>query len=91
MLVSIPYNEIWVMPSPNVVQLAEHNAIFFSNRNDNRFDKITYDPRGKIAKKQKELNLDKTNSSGEKLAAVFKKNLNNFEIIQDALLTRIPQ
>ena len=57
-MVSIPLNEVWVIPSDKVMEIAEMNAKKYCSRLDNQYDKPSYTKHGKIAKKQKELNLD---------------------------------
>jgi len=57
-LVSIPLNEVWVIPSDKVMEIAELNSKKYSSRIDNQYEKPSYTKHGKIAKKQKELNLD---------------------------------
>jgi len=57
-MVSIPLNEVWVIPSDKVMEIAELNSRKYCSRLDNQYDKPSYTKHGKIAKKQKELNLD---------------------------------
>jgi hypothetical protein len=58
MMVSIPLNEVWVIPSDKVIEIAKLNSVKYNSRLDNQFDKPHYTKHGKLAKKQKELNLD---------------------------------
>lgn len=58
LLVSIPLDEIWVIPSPVVIDIARANETMYASRLDNRYDQLQRDLRGNVAKKQKELNLD---------------------------------
>ena len=58
LLISIPLDEIWVIPSPVVLDIARANEAIYGSRLDNRYDSLQYDSRGGVAKKQKELNLD---------------------------------
>jgi hypothetical protein len=58
LLISIPLDEIWVIPSSVVLDIARANEAIYSTRLDNQYDALQYDLRGKVAKKQKELNLD---------------------------------
>ena len=77
-LVSIPKNEIWVFPSHVIHEIASINYSVYKTRNDNDYSQVHYTKNGKIAKKQKELNLDIIDKFGipltEKFAS-FKDNL----------------
>ncbi len=57
-MVSIPLKEVWVIPSIIVMEIAVLNSIKYSSRLDNQYKEPHYRKDGKIAKKQKELNLD---------------------------------
>lgn len=57
-LVSLPLGEIWVLPSAKVIEIALANEPVYGRRMDNRYDMTHLTPKGAIAKKQKELNLD---------------------------------
>lgn len=63
-LVAIPKNEIWVLPSAVVLEIADANYAHYKSRPDNQFDNLQYDNSGSIKRKQKELNLDVKNESG---------------------------
>jgi hypothetical protein len=84
-LVSIPLNEIWIFPSAIIFEFAEINARIYCNRRDNNFDQIYLNKQGKIEKKQKELNLNVMNDSGNILSEKYSKYKNNFSIIIDYL------
>ena len=84
-LVSIPLNEIWVFPSDKTLELAELNIPHYKTRRDNQFDVLEYDKRGKVKKKQKELNLHKSDANGVILADRFKFYLNNFDLVSEFL------
>jgi hypothetical protein len=85
LLVSIPLNEIWVLPASITMELAELNWPYYKTREDNQFDQLHYDKYGKIKKKQKELNLNKTDKNGQKFTDRFKYYLNNFDLIIEFL------
>jgi len=57
-MVSIPLDEIWVIPSEKVIEIAVLNSEKYGSRLDNQFKEPHHTKHGKIAKKQKELNLD---------------------------------
>lgn len=57
-LVSIPLKEVWVIPSNKVMEIAVLNSKKYSSRLDNQFKEPHYTKHGKVAKKQKEMNLD---------------------------------
>lgn len=57
-LVSLPLNEVWVIPSAEIIEIARANESQYAGRLDNRYDTPHHKPNGAIAKKQKELNLD---------------------------------
>lgn len=83
-MVSIPCEEIWIFPSNKVLDIAQLNAIRYSSRRDNQFDKPHYDKNGKIAKKQKELNLDIV-IDGEPLWQMFSEYRNSFKPVSEDL------
>jgi hypothetical protein len=57
-MVSLPMNEVWVIPSRRVMDIAHLNSQYYRTRRDNQYDKPHLDERGNHAKRQKELNLD---------------------------------
>lgn len=85
LLVSIPLNEIWVLPYEKTIELAELNNPHYITWQDNQFDEPHYDKYGKLANKKKELNLDQLDKDGQKLTERFKFYLNNFDQIGDFL------
>lgn len=78
-LVSIPKNEIWVFPSQVIHEIASINSTKYKTRNDNDYSRFHYTKHGKIAKKQKELNLDIKDNCGIVLTerfSIFRNNIN---------------
>ena len=80
-LVSIPAQEVWVFPSEVIFEIAETNNFSYRSRRDNQYDKPHYDKKGKIQKKQKELNLDVKDESGIPLREKFQRYRDNAECL----------
>ena len=77
-MVSIPLSEVWVIPSKEVMEIALLNSMKYSSRLDNQYDKPHYTKLGKIAKKQKELNLD-IDIDGDPILKRFSAYRNNVD------------
>ncbi len=84
-LVSLPKNEIWVFPSHVIHEIAIINYSVYKTRNDNDYSQVHYTKTGKIAKKQKELNLDITDKFGTPLTEKFAFYKNNISQLIDFL------
>lgn len=84
-LVSIPKNEIWIFPSQVIHEIASINSPVYKNRKDNNYSQVHYTKHGKIAKKQKELNLDTKDSNGVLLTKRFSSFRNNINPLIDFL------
>ena len=84
LLVSVPRNEIWVLPASKAIELAIINEPFYQNRRDNQYDRPFIKANGKIESKQKELNLGLTVEE-QPLTQKFGAYLNNFVSIREFL------
>jgi hypothetical protein len=84
LLVSVPRNEIWVLPASKALELAILNEPFHLNRRDNQYDRPFFKPNGKIEAKQKELYLGRT-VNYMPLTQKFAAYRNNFTIILNFL------
>lgn len=67
MMVSLPLAEVWMFPSAIVKAIAEENAQVYHTRLDNDYSALHYNRDGRLARKQKELNLDIADRNGQML------------------------
>jgi hypothetical protein len=88
-LVSIPNKEIWVFPSRVIHEIAELNYPIYKSRKDNDYSQVHYANKGKIAKKQKELNLDIKDKNGILITERFLFLKNNISPLLDFLNEKI--
>lgn len=84
-LVSIPKDEIWIFPSKVIHEIAKANYLKYHTRRDNDYSNISYDHKGKVDRKQKELNLDVCNENGVPLYVKYKEYKNNAQLLFDFL------
>jgi hypothetical protein len=86
-LVSTPHKEIWIFPSKIIHEIADANYLKYHTRLDNNYSQIHMTKFGKVAKKQKELNLDICDDKGIHLFDKYQNYKNNIAPILDFLHT----
>lgn len=84
-MVSIPHKEVWVFPTKIIHEIAQANFRKYHTRRDNDYSQIYLDKKGKVEKKQRELNLEICDEKGIVLFEKYKDYKNNAQLIRDFL------